>query len=280
MSLESQVAALVSAASNLTSQVAGKMSQIDQKVDKATQAVPEAVNSLATRTIYVDVINGDNNNIGSSDSPKRTLRGALNDQPDLGTVIVNLKSPGNYQLDGDVSIGNKNVFIVGSATNKAGYVISPVAYLDPDGSAIWSTQFVLGFTGSVRISGATLKTLTLDASYSGGYTSSFRTSMFTTIGANAIISLQHIDLEINHGPMTHQHSEGSFGKADIQFRSVAVQKKPLLELPELARHYVVDHYGSSQIPYSYYATTSSLQGFADWSETVSFLNPLITSNVV
>ena len=99
MSLESQVAALVSAASNLTSQVAGKMSQIDQKVDKATQAVPEAVNSLATRTIYVDVINGDNNNIGSSDSPKRTLRGALNDQPDLGTVIVNLKSPGNYHLN-------------------------------------------------------------------------------------------------------------------------------------------------------------------------------------
>lgn len=280
MSLETQIAALIQSSNNLTDIVGQKIAGIDQKVDEATQAVPEAVNSLATRTIYVDVINGDNNNDGSSASPKRTLRGALNDQPDLGTIIVNLKTPGDYQLDGNVSIGNKNVFIVGSATNKAGYVISPVAYLDSDGSAIWSTQFVLGFTGSVRISGATLKTLTLDASYSGGYTSSFRTSMFTTIGANAIISFQHVDIEINHGPMVHQHSEGSFGKADIQFRSVAVKKKALVELPSLARQYVVDHYGSSQIPYNYYAVTSSLQGFADWSETVSFLNPLITSNIV
>lgn len=73
MSLENQVAALVSAANNLTSQVAGKMSEIDQKVDTALQAVPNEVLKQLGKTIFIDQLNGNDSNDGSSDRPIKTF---------------------------------------------------------------------------------------------------------------------------------------------------------------------------------------------------------------
>lgn len=66
MSLESQVAALVSAANSLTSQVAGKMSQIDQKVDQAIDGVSQEILSNMGRTWVLDQQNGSDSNGGTS----------------------------------------------------------------------------------------------------------------------------------------------------------------------------------------------------------------------
>ena len=77
MSLESQIAALVSAANSLTSQVAGKMSQIDQKVDEATKSVPSIIRDLSEQFFYIDALNGDDTNVGTStNAPLKTINGA------------------------------------------------------------------------------------------------------------------------------------------------------------------------------------------------------------
>lgn len=81
MSLESQVAALVSAASNLTSQVAGKMSGIDQRMESAErqfdeftgQDFPQRVSDARKINVYLDPAEGNDNNSGTtSASPVRS----------------------------------------------------------------------------------------------------------------------------------------------------------------------------------------------------------------
>ncbi|WP_372373272.1 hypothetical protein ACDI10_16530 [Vreelandella venusta] len=77
MSLENQIANLVSAANNLTSEVAGKMRQIDNKVDAATQAVPNTIRKLSEQTVCVDAVEGDDSNDGLSASPVKTVGEAI-----------------------------------------------------------------------------------------------------------------------------------------------------------------------------------------------------------
>lgn len=77
MSLETQIAALVTAANNLTAAVNGKMAAIDQKVNAATDSVPGVVRGLANQTFYIDAIDGNDANAGtSSGSPLKTAAAA------------------------------------------------------------------------------------------------------------------------------------------------------------------------------------------------------------
>ncbi|GGW45071.1 hypothetical protein [Vreelandella hamiltonii] len=102
MSLESQVAALVSAANSLTSQVAGKMNQIDQKVNAATQAIPEAIRSLAAQSFYVDAVSGDDNRTGTSISNSVRTIAALNGKIVPGTsVSIFLRENQIHEVHGD-----------------------------------------------------------------------------------------------------------------------------------------------------------------------------------
>ena len=73
MSLENQIANLVGAANNLTSEVAGKMRQIDNKVDAATQAVPNTIREYSEQRFYIDAIDGDDSNDGSPGAPLKTI---------------------------------------------------------------------------------------------------------------------------------------------------------------------------------------------------------------
>jgi hypothetical protein len=91
MSLESQVAALVSAASNLTSQVAGKMAGIDQKIDEATAAVPETIRGLADQSFYIDAIEGDDTNEGTMAAPLRTSSEAARRAVQGGNIALHFR---------------------------------------------------------------------------------------------------------------------------------------------------------------------------------------------
>lgn len=73
MSLENQIANLVGAANNLTSEVAGKMRQIDNKVDAATLAVPNTIRKYSEQRFYIDAIDGDDSNDGSPGAPLKTI---------------------------------------------------------------------------------------------------------------------------------------------------------------------------------------------------------------
>ncbi|WP_447042537.1 hypothetical protein [Vreelandella sp. H-I2] len=92
MSLESQIAALVSAANSLTSQVAGKMSGIDSAVQAAVQGIPQAIEDKMNRIVHVDQLNGNDNNSGTSTNPIKTIRKAAQDTPSGAAVTITLMS--------------------------------------------------------------------------------------------------------------------------------------------------------------------------------------------
>ena len=99
MSLESQIANLVDAANNLTGEVAGKMRQIDNKVDAATQAVPKTIREYAKQAFYVDAFIGDDQNDGRQNSPVRTIN-ALNDRIVNGSsVMIYLRSGQSHYIN-------------------------------------------------------------------------------------------------------------------------------------------------------------------------------------
>ncbi|HDM8224783.1 TPA: hypothetical protein P0E17_004240 [Vibrio campbellii] len=84
-----EIGALIESVNEMTATVAGKMGEIDDKVEEATNAVPSTVNSLLFPSpVYVDAINGNDNNSGSPSSPKRTLKGALANRLPLSIVVV------------------------------------------------------------------------------------------------------------------------------------------------------------------------------------------------
>ena len=91
MSLESQIANLVDAANNLTGEVAGKMRQIDNKVDAATQAVPNAIRKLSEQTVCVDAVEGDDSNDGLISSPVKTIGEAIKRHVSGSYTIILLK---------------------------------------------------------------------------------------------------------------------------------------------------------------------------------------------
>lgn len=92
MSLESQITALVSAANSLTSQVAGKMTQIDQKVDQAVGTIPAEIINIMGATYYVDQQNGSDNNSGSLDKPLKSIVAVSEKTPAGASVQVRLLS--------------------------------------------------------------------------------------------------------------------------------------------------------------------------------------------
>lgn len=95
MSLESQVAALVSAASNLTSQVAGKLSEIDTALQSAVASIPQEIRNQMELNVYVDQANGSDSNSGLSESdPLKSMTKVASLTPSGGSVDIRVM--GNY----------------------------------------------------------------------------------------------------------------------------------------------------------------------------------------
>lgn len=77
MALEQDIAELVQASNNLTGVVEGKIKEIDKAVASAVSGIPEAVRDESHKRLYLDSINGDDNNSGLSvNSPLKTFRKA------------------------------------------------------------------------------------------------------------------------------------------------------------------------------------------------------------
>lgn len=99
MSLETQIASLVTAANNLTTAVNGKIASIDQKVAAATDAVPSTVRAEVSKTLYVDASAGVDTNSGvSSAAPLKTISAALDKVITGGTAIIKLRRGQVYEV--------------------------------------------------------------------------------------------------------------------------------------------------------------------------------------
>lgn len=140
MSLESQIAALVSAANSLTSQVAGKMSGIDQRMNDAErqfdeftgQDFPQRVSDARAIRVFLDTVNGNDQNTGlSSSSPVKTYR-AVGDVTGGGDTI--------YDIIEVTVMGNSTVILDGAI-----YAKSEIRIIAQGGTAGGVTKLIQGF---------------------------------------------------------------------------------------------------------------------------------------
>lgn len=99
MSLEQQIAALVDASNNLTTVVNNKIQEIDHKVDNAVNEITETITANNVVTYYVDAVDGNDSNSGSSGSPLQTLKRALTICPTGSTAKIILRRSQRHVID-------------------------------------------------------------------------------------------------------------------------------------------------------------------------------------
>ncbi|MDQ7733749.1 hypothetical protein QT231_13635 [Halomonas sp. SpR1] len=282
MSLESQITALVSAANKLTSEVANKMKGIDNKVDKATTAVDEFLKSSTSRQLYVDPINGDDGNDGTSwAKAKRTISGACTEVPDSFLGVIRL-AKGEHILDRNVSVAGKVITLIGSSSDKEGYVIRGMPYLGESSAGVtftFSTSFLMGLRGYLVAAGVTFKTLFVEDSSSPAMRA-YSGSLVSSQSAHGMVLLQHSIIEVNHGPFLHQHDGGSFGTCDLRMRAVTVEKGSVGGSTYTGLRYLIDQNGEEAVPYELYGTSVELIGFSSWADAVRVNHANITSNLL
>ncbi|WP_447894240.1 hypothetical protein [Vreelandella sp. GE22] len=151
MSLESQVAALVSAANKLTSEIAGKMKGIDKKVDEATKAVPVAIKEYSEQNFYIDASSGNDNGDGSERSPFRTIKQVGREAVNGGTIRIYLRRGQVHVIeDTGVSIQSGSIAVYGYGTGEKPKLVQQTKY-----SAFNDAHYGAGFgvrNGSILFS--------------------------------------------------------------------------------------------------------------------------------
>lgn len=104
MSLEQHIAALVSAANNLTGAVNGKMDEIDEAVQAAVEAIPEL-----HKEIYVSSDTGNDNNLGDKNTPLKTIKEAVSRIPENGSGRINLERGQVHEINENISYESKTI---------------------------------------------------------------------------------------------------------------------------------------------------------------------------
>lgn len=136
MSLESQIADLVSATNTLVTTFNTKKTSIDAAVAAAIAAVPAMV-----RTYYVDQIAGVDTNVGTQAAPLKTIEKALSNTPDGGLCTVVLMA--DYTMNGAITT-NKQFLHVKSLLSTVKVKLNPPYYLQDDVSKLPGFTFATG----------------------------------------------------------------------------------------------------------------------------------------
>lgn len=160
MSLESQIAALVSAANSLTSQVAGKMNQIDQKVDEATASVPRVIRKLSQQSFFIDAIAGDDNNDGSIDSPFKTVNAANSRAVNGSYIALYFRENQTHVVNGaGFSMETGMIALVKWGAEDS--LTDPILHINPTllGNGNYSGFFCSLRTGNILISRCKVRTV-------------------------------------------------------------------------------------------------------------------------
>lgn len=95
MSLEAQIAALVTAANNLTSAVNGKMTEIDAAVDAAVKAIPNM-----SKDYFVDAVSGVDTALGTSAAPLKTIGEAMSRTATTPYAVIYLMAGQTHEYSG------------------------------------------------------------------------------------------------------------------------------------------------------------------------------------
>ncbi|HAV1337885.1 TPA: hypothetical protein JG819_004548 [Vibrio parahaemolyticus] len=114
-----EIGALIDSVNEMTATVAGKMGQIDKKVDDAVkevnEAIPTAIESALTPKYYVDPVNGDNNHKGTSEATAfKTIYKAISMVKAGADGAVYLMR-GTHNVDVQTNVFNKRITLVHAA---------------------------------------------------------------------------------------------------------------------------------------------------------------------
>lgn len=274
MSLETQIAALVTASNNLTGAVNGKMTQIDQKVVTATAAVPAEINKRMSMTLYVDAVNGLDSNSGASWAlAKATIEGAVGAVPRGSMVEVHLKAGQTHRVKDYVDCSKKAVLIYGQSfvyNDRSTYVelrSDPQVFSDDSMAA---GRIRVGPQGFVGLQGIKLSTAQFTAAHVGKPNPVHQTSFFYTGSAQGTVKLEHCQVEIYNGAMTYQHSGGSIGIIDLLMRNVLIKKVDLSGLPvTTGNQQMMGTHANHPVPFSMFGIELVREGAANWGELIT-----------
>ena len=275
MSLETTIATLVTASNNLTAVVAGKMSEIDGKVNAAVIAVPVAIDKRMSRSMFVDPVKGNNANSGESAAlAKATIAAAISGVPSGASVNVYLASGVTHSIaDKEIDCTNKVVTIYGlghSVGDASTYVeVRSEPYVFPDGT-LGGYGFNVGVGGWLQMMGCRLSTVKFGAEHTGKSQPLWQTAYLKTNSSNGKYQLQHCQVDIYHGSLCYQHSAGSIGLADLIMRTVRINKISLAGYPvTVGNQFLMGTYGNMPIPFNLFGVDLVRQGAATWAELIN-----------
>lgn len=184
MSLETQIAALVTAANNLTNSVNGKIAQIDAELASGLATLrSDMQKGWGTTTLYVSATSGSDAGAGTTAAPFKTIKAALDSV--VGNVTLCL-APGSYYFSGTIYLTGRNVMIYpysgGSRDNITIYPSERV-----DGTVTAGVMFAL------NRSTLQLRGLTVDMSRVPTGVNGFSRT-FATLQGGALLSLGEYEL--------------------------------------------------------------------------------------
>lgn len=148
MSLESQIADLVTEAKGLIATFNGKKAEINAAVSAAIAAIPSNA-----KTYYINTVIGDDKAAGTAAAPLKSLKQALYNTPAGGQVVCYLQT--DHLLDTNVAVDNRVLHIC-SDTQGVKRKLRCAYYPTNDGAATWLGGFVSYYGGQVLLTDITL----------------------------------------------------------------------------------------------------------------------------
>lgn len=211
-----EIGALIESVNDLTQTVAGKMAEIDNKVNQAVKAIPEL-----HKAFFVDSINGSDTALGTQADPIKTIFEAASRTPLNGSVAIYLMRNQDHIMSGDevkfTNVTNKTVTL-----RPYGSGDKPVIKMAVGGGSAGSILygFMVSDFSRITVIECIIDTMSLDLDASsvynnwGGFVS--RDGTVGEVGA-ALISLSHSEIRLRD-----HHLSSHYTRVDYNFRAVVI----------------------------------------------------------
>lgn len=285
MSVMDELKNVVTTGRELLSTVSGKMKEIDQKVEQATAAVGKQIRSDMNSIIYVNADSGDDKNAGNNRSDaKKTIHSAIISTPPNSSVEIRLIGANSHELNQVTMLEGRKVSIrsVDAVYGEpATYsVIRQRAWIagSSTGSYIQGAGFRVGVQGYISFGRCIIDTAYLnDPSFDAAGMRDYQTSVVSSQASVGHLWLEGVVVNINHLPLTHQHTSGSLGYLDLVLRHVSINKIDISEAAvKQSIQLLIGSYGNDAAPFSMYTT----EGISHNAESLSSLISARLDNVV
>ncbi|EQB8931497.1 hypothetical protein ACYVMD_004572 [Vibrio parahaemolyticus] len=231
MSLEQQIAALVTASNNLTSAVNGKIDEIDKRMDQAEQEFeefttvdfPQRVQDAQTVMFFIDPVNGNDSNTGTSSSNAfKTVAPLYSKTYKSGAIYKNVtiafKTGYEYELNCSVyAVERINVQAWGGSSAAPGTLtLKQVAHSEGYPTQPFKAPFIYVNETVNGARSTVLKTFEFPAGHSwpkgDGQTDAWLAlsgAMFRDVEK---VKLDGVQVELYDMPLTSQYMNGSMGE--------------------------------------------------------------------